>query len=188
MRGAPTRRAQAYVRAAVQRNRIESELSHITRIDKTVHCTLASGSEYEKLLGTKQLKHLAPNFGPSVEEVKSDSMWDKLLAAAAADPARQAALRGIIAEVHAEDAWTKVIVFAPEGAAFDSAAAALRQMKKPKVLIGDLRKDGVTDEIMRFAKKDIHDPDAPLVLLMSFERSSALNLQVKSECESSSLV
>jgi hypothetical protein len=62
-------------------------------------------------------------------------VWDQLLATAARAKERQAALRAIVEQVHAVEAWTKLVVFAPAGSAFESAAEALRALRRP-VLIG----------------------------------------------------
>ena len=44
-------------------------------------------------------------------------------------------------------------------------------------LIGDPNDPNVSDKIVEFARPDIRDPSRPIVLLLSFEYSSALNLQ-----------
>ena len=68
----------------------------------------------------------------------ADALWGRLLDAAAEEPARQRALRAVADEIHSrEEQRTKVVVFAPEGAAFDAAAAALRGLGRP-VLIGEI--------------------------------------------------
>ena len=76
----------------------------------------------------------------------------------------------------ADEEWTKLVVFAPVGEAFDSAAAALRAMELP-ALIGDPSDAGSTDAIDKFSRPDIRAAGTPRVLLMSFDHSSALNLQ-----------
>ena len=58
-------------------------------------------------------------------------LWHQLLGALALAPARQQALRDEINTIHAKDGWTKVIVFAPDGAAFDGAARALQTLGRP---------------------------------------------------------
>ena len=133
---------------------------------------LPAQSAYEATLKRRQLS----GWSPPHSQVKSDAVWDELLAAAAAAKERQAALRAIVDQVRADEEWTKVVVFAPAGSAFDSAAAALRALPRP-VLIGDPTDPSSTDRIDKFSRPDIRDPDAPLVLLMSFDHSSALNLQ-----------
>ena len=45
------------------------------------------------------------------------------------------------------------------------------------MLVGDPNDAGATDAIVEFARPDIRDPRRPVVLLLSFEYSSALNLQ-----------
>ena len=139
---------------------------------RTVTFALPAQSAYEATLKRRQLS----GWSPPHSQVKSDAVWDELLAAAAAAKERQAALRAIVDQVRADEEWTKVVVFAPAGSAFDSAAAALRALPRP-VLIGDPTDPTSTDRIDKFSRPDIRDPDAPLVLLMSFDHSSALNLQ-----------
>jgi hypothetical protein len=158
----------------VQRNRIDAELSHIRRRDTTVRCRLADNSAYEQELRRHKL-----GLSPSVDEVKSDAVWRLLLDAAAKEPARQQALRDLVEEVDGREEWTKVIVFAPDGAAFAAAAAALRALRRP-VVIGDPADAGSTDAILAFSRPDLRDPEAPRVLLLSFDHSSALNLQLVS--------
>ena len=74
-----------------------------------------------------------------------------------------------------------MIVFAPHGVAFDAAREALASLTLPgletPVLVSDPNDAGATDAIDAFARPDIRDPSRPVVLLMSFEYSSALNLQ-----------
>jgi hypothetical protein len=154
------------------RNRIDDELAHIHKTSRTVPFSLPAQSAYEAALKRRQLS----GWSPSHSSVKSDAVWDELLAATACAKERQAALRAIVDKVHAEEEWTKVVVFAPAGSAFDSAAAALRALPRP-VLIGDPTDPASTDRVDKFSRPDIRDPDAPLVLLMSFDHSSALNLQ-----------
>ena len=139
---------------------------------RTVAFALPAQSAYEATLKRRQLS----GWSPPHSQVKSDAVWDELLAATACAKERQAALRAIVDKVRAEEEWTKVVVFAPAGSAFDSAAAALRALPRP-VLIGDPTDPTSTDRIDKFSRPDIRDPDAPLVLLMSFDHSSALNLQ-----------
>jgi hypothetical protein len=158
----------------VQRNRIDAELSHIRRRDTTVRCRLADNSAYEQELRRHKL-----GLSPSVDEVKSDAVWRLLLDAAAKEPARQQALRDLVEEVDGREEWTKVVVFAPDGAAFAAAAAALRALRRP-VVIGDPADAGSTDAILAFSRPDLRDPEAPRVLLLSFDHSSALNLQLVS--------
>lgn len=165
--------AQTYIDAAVQRNRIDNELSHISVKQVIVNCKLPPKSDYEKLLGAKKL---LPNMNPSFEEVKSEVSWDNLLNSMADAQSRHQALRDLIDEIHAKEEWAKVVVFAPSGVAFNAAADALRQLRKPAI-IGDPNDPGSTDEIDKFSRPDIHDRSRPLVLLMSFDYSSALNLQ-----------
>ena len=173
-----TRAAQAYISAAVQRNRIDRELSHITTHHARVECKLPAGSAYEKRLGALGL---LPNFSPSLTEAGGEGAWDELLGAMAAAPARQQALRATIEAIHAADGGTKVVVFAPSGAAFEGARAALGALRlagrSRPVLVGDPNDAGATDAIDAFSRPDIADPSRPLVLLLSFEYSSALNLQ-----------
>ena len=127
-------------------------------------------------------------------QVKNDFVWDQLLAASAQAKERQAALRAIVDQVRphpnpnpnpsphphrnpspdqvrAEEAWAKVVVFAPAGSAFESAADALRALRRP-VLIGDPSDPASTDRIDKFSRPDIRDPDAPLVLPMRFDPNS----------------
>ena len=166
-----------YVETAVQRNRIDAELSHIQRHEVSVSCKLAANSKYEQLL-TKR-KEYKGSFAPPFE-ASTDASWAELLSALAAAPARQQALRDTINGIHKQDAWTKVIVFAPVGDPFDSARAALMTLGRP-VLIAEASSDGdgasVGEDLDVFSQPDIRDPTKPLVLLMSFDQSSALNLQ-----------
>ena len=73
----------------MQRNRIDSELSHIRRSEVVVRCKLAPASKYEAVLGKRRL---LPNFSPPHTDV-SESIWDELLASMADAPTRQSALR-----------------------------------------------------------------------------------------------
>ncbi|KAL1514920.1 hypothetical protein AB1Y20_004000 [Prymnesium parvum] len=168
-----TRAAQEYIDAAVQRNRIDNELKHIAVKQELVECPLPADSAYQSLLSAKKL---LPNFSPSFEDVKSEVTWDSLLGVLAEAPSRGKVLCDLIGQIHAEDEWTKIIVFAPAGAAFRAASDALRQLGRP-VIIGDPNDAGSTDAIDQFSRPDICDPSRPLVLLMSFDYSSALNLQ-----------
>lgn len=172
-----TRAAQAYIDTAVMRNRIDHELSHIQRTEAVVPVVLESSSTYEQLL---QKKKLLPNFAPAFSEV-SEAVWEELLAALVSAPSRQRALRQTIESIRAAADGSKVIVFAPAGPAFESARVALEGLTLPAlsrpVLIGDPNHPGTTDAIDTFARPDIRDPSRPVVLLLSFEYSSALNLQ-----------
>jgi hypothetical protein len=176
-----TRAAQTYVQKAVQRNRIDAELSHITRHEVIVTCKLGAGSAYEQAVQRGRAAFKG-SFSPSYEAVTTyrTSMWAELLEALAAAPARQRALRETIDGILAKDAWTKVIVFAPAGKPFESARDALAPLG-PKVLIGAAAAGdgggGVGEALAAFSQPDIHDASRPLVLLMSFDQSSALNLQ-----------
>ena len=128
-----TRAAQAYVATAVQRNRIDAELSHIQRHEVLVSCALPADSPYERLV-RKRSKEFKGSFGPPFGAA-TDAVWRELLEALAAAPSRQQALRDTIDGILAKDAWTKVIVFAPAGKAFESAREALTRLGRP-VLIG----------------------------------------------------
>ena len=173
-----TRSAQAYISAAVQRNRIDGEISHVKLRHARVAVKLPAGSAYETLL---QKRKLLPNFSPSFTEAGSESVWDDLLTALSDAPERQQALRDTVAAILAADDATKVVIFAPAGAAFESARAALAALKlrglTQPVLIGDPNDPGATDAIDTFSRPDIRDPSRPVVLLLSFDYSSALNLQ-----------
>ena len=170
------------------RNRIDDELQHIRKEARTVKFALPAHSTYEALLKQHQLNGWSPpraqvkkDFvwdqlylpkSPCISlQVKNDFVWDQLLAASAQAKERQAALRAIVDLVRAEEAWAKVVVFAPAGSAFESAADALRALRRP-VLIGDPSDPGSTDRIDKFSRPDIRDPDAPLVLPMRFDPSS----------------
>ena len=100
--------------------------------------------------------------------------------ALAQSPARMKALRETVKSIHKE-ADTKIIVFAPSALASRARARlALRAQAvwpAQAVLIGDPNDAGATDVIDEFARPDIRDPSRPVVLLMSFDYSSALNLQ-----------
>jgi len=176
------------------RNRIDGELSHISRAEATVECKIAAGSAYEKLVekhekkknggaaggkpSSAKSKGLALN--PSPGEV-SETAWEELLTSLAEAPARQQALCKTIEGIRAKGAGTKVVVFAPPGPGFEAARKALgalqlKGLRRP-VLIGDPNDAGCTDAILEFSRPDIRDPNKPVVLLLSFDYSSALNLQ-----------
>ena len=59
------REAQAFINAAVQRNRVNDELAYINRTYSTVLCKLERGSAYELLL---RGKGVLPNFSPPFAE------------------------------------------------------------------------------------------------------------------------
>ena len=108
-----------------KRNRIDNELSHI-KVDKVeVPCRLEASSAYEKTLTKKKL---GPSLSPPLGEV-SESVLDVLLEDLIHAPSRQKALRDTITAIHAEGDGTKVVVFAPAGAGFESATEALRSLK-----------------------------------------------------------
>ena len=173
-----TRAAQGYIDAAVMRNRIDHELSHIQQSHVEVACELEKDSPYEQLLAKRKL---LPNMSPAFSDV-TEAQWEELLASLVAAPSRQKALRETIERIHTgADGATKVVVFAPAGAGFEAARKALETLKlnglKQPVLIGDPNYAGTTDAIDAFARLDIRDEKRPVVLLLSFEYSSALNLQ-----------
>ena len=145
----------------------------------TVTCKLAPKSNYEQLV-TKR-KEYRGSFAPPFDAA-TDAGWAELLNALADAPARQKALRDTIDTIHAHDKWTKVIVFAPVGPPFDSARAALMKLGRP-VLIAEAAAEAaangasVGEDLDTFSQPDLRDQSKPLVLLMSFDQSSALNLQ-----------
>jgi hypothetical protein len=180
--GERTRAAQAYISTAVQRNKIDTELKHIKLSAVTVPFKLGAKSEYARLLAARA--EYKGSFAPPFSDA-TDAGWADLQRALAAEPSRQQALRDTIDRIHEADAWTKVVVFAPGGAAFDSAHAALKKLGRP-ILAAEAASDGASDgasvgeKLDLFSQRDeayVKDASRPLVLLMSFDQSSALNLQ-----------
>ena len=113
---------KGYISTAVQRNRA-------VRHAAACACGAMAAAYGRKYLNT--MPKSDQQWAPQRSHIKSDVLWQNLMDTIAAAPSRQRMLCELVSDIHEQDAETKIVVFAPAGAAFAAAAEALVGLKAP---------------------------------------------------------
>jgi len=166
----------AYVREACQRNRGEKLLVKLERKKLFVNMTSAEGDNF--LSDIKDPESNLESFSITPEQ-----LGDKVgngLSVTASSTARHSALFNIIDSIQAEDASTKIIIFA-SAFGYQSALSALQSRKEVKFSHVD-DSDSVLEQneiISHFRHIDVNDEERarPRILLLSFSQAAGHNLQ-----------
>ena len=166
----------AYVREACQRNRGEKLLVKLERKKLFVNMTSAEGDKF--LNAIKDPESNLESFSITPEQ-----LGDKVgsgLSVTASSTARHSALFNIIDSIQAEDASTKIIIFA-SSFGHQSALSALQSRKEVKFSHVD-DSDSVLEQneiISHFRHIDVNDEERarPRILLLSFSQAAGHNLQ-----------
>lgn len=164
----------AYVREACQRNRGEKLLVELERKKILVNMTSSEGTKFLSAIKETNLESFSIN---------PEQLGDKVgngLSVTASSTARHSALFNIIDSIQAEDASTKIIIFASVHG-YQSALSALQSRKEVKFSHVD-DSDSVLEQneiISHFRHTDATDEDRarPRILLLSFSQAAGHNLQ-----------
>lgn len=165
----------AYVREACQRNRGEKLLVELERKKILVNMTSAEGDSFlSAIKGETNIESFS---------ITPEQLGDKVgngLSVTASSTARHSALFNIIDSIQAEDASTKIIIFASVHG-YQSALSALQSRKEVKFSHVD-DSDSVLEQnetISHFRHIDVNDEERarPRILLLSFSQAAGHNLQ-----------
>jgi hypothetical protein len=166
--------AHLYVQAACQRNRGEELQVKLNRNQCCVNMSKEEGDMFLRAIGKLQLGTY------SISADQLGEMTAEVLSITAGSKARQRALQDAIDSIQAEEAETKIIVFATSSG-YESALSALRSSGHKFCNVSNER-DSIERQneiISWFRHVDATEDDRkrPRILLLSFDQAAGHNLQ-----------